>query len=225
MKAKSTLSVFVLLTSLCCEAQSNVYSLAIYSAGNSWADLCSLTLPFPPYQYRLTERSWCEDANGLTIMDIKHEKVRGNVLRRLLEVQCGTNSFSIPLDSVPPKKAKNGNDIASVKNSGDLARLIIGYATSRGGHVVTNRPTVLRTSWICQSREAQDIIVLDGDYFTEVQRFLEQTYGAPETTIRSSTPVGNGRSVTYTPQQIGVVVNLTADSTQTIVSVIGRRKP
>src|SRR5438105_2178651 len=46
LKSKSVLSILVLLISVHCEAQSNVYSLAIYSGGNSWADLCSLTFPF-----------------------------------------------------------------------------------------------------------------------------------------------------------------------------------
>jgi hypothetical protein len=66
--------------------------------------------------------------------------------------------------------------------------------------------------------------VVDGDCFTEVQRFLEQTYGAPDSTIHSSALVANARSLTYTPPQIGVVLNLTGNWKETILSIIGLRK-
>jgi hypothetical protein len=224
LKTKSILSALVLLISLCCEAQ-NVYSLSVYAGGTSSRDLCSFAFPFPPHQYKLTERSWYENANGLTIMDPGNEQARGGVLQRCLEVECGTNSFSIPLGSVPPKKIRSDRSLPGIKASGDLARSVIQCATSRGAQVTTNTLPVIQVSWVRQSPGFQDIIVVDGDYFTELQKLLEQTYGPPDTTIRSSVPVGNGRSVIYTPQQIGVVLNLTADSKQTIVSVIGRRKP
>ena len=176
-------------------------------------------------QYKITERSWREDSNGYTIMDIRHKEAEGDVLGRNLEIECGSNSFTVPLDSVPPKKVRSDVSLPGTKGSGDLAQLVVQCATSRGGHVATNTLPVIHVSWVRHSREFQDLIILEGDYFTEVQTFLEQTYGAPDTTIRSSAPIGNGRSVTYSPQQTGVVLNLTADSRQTIVSVIGRQMP
>jgi hypothetical protein len=84
---------------------------------------------------------------------------------------------------------------------------------------------VLQTNWARLSRETLDIIVVTGDHFTEIQNLLEQAYGKPDTGISSSTFIGNGSSLTYSPQQIGVVLDLTGDTRQTIVSVIGKQKP
>jgi hypothetical protein len=206
------------------QGQSNVYSLAIYATGNSWADLCSLTLPFPPYEYRLTMRSWYENANGELIIDIR-ERGRG-VPRRLLEVQCGSNSFSVPLDSGQLKRELTPNLVApGTAGSGDLAGLLIQCITNRGGHAAGIFKLAAPMNWVLHSRETQAIIVANGDHFTEFQESLKQTFGAPDDTIRSPTPVGNGRSLTYTPQQIGVMLNVAGDWTHTIVSIVGRRKP
>jgi hypothetical protein len=84
----------------------NVYSLAIYAGGTSYQELCSFDLPFPPYHYKVTQRSRYEDADGLVIVDVGHEKERGGVLCRYLDVECGTGSFTVPLDRVPPKRAR-----------------------------------------------------------------------------------------------------------------------
>jgi hypothetical protein len=219
------LSAALVVACISVQGQSNVYSLAIYSAGHSWADLCSLSLPFPPYQYKLTERSWCEDANGLTIMDIGNKKAKCGVLRRMLEVQCGSNSFSVSLDSRPLKGEGSNLGPPGTKGSGDLARLVAQCVTNRGGQVTATVQAAMPVGWVLHSREIQDLIVVDGDHFTEVQRLLEHTCGAPDSTLHSAAPVGNGRSLTYTPQQLGVLLNVTGDSRQTVVSVIGRRKP
>jgi hypothetical protein len=69
----------------------------------------------------------------------------------------------------------------------------------------------------------QDIIVISGDHFSEVQAFLQQVYGAPDPRLVRA--VGNAQSITYTPQQTGVVLNLTGDGKQTIVSVMEMQKP
>jgi hypothetical protein len=45
-------------------AQSNVYSLAIYAGGTSYQELCWLDLPFPPYHYKITQRSRYENAEA-----------------------------------------------------------------------------------------------------------------------------------------------------------------
>jgi hypothetical protein len=99
--------VFVLislLASLCCQAQ--VYSVAIFSGGTSYRELCSFDIPFPPYHYKLTERSRYEDTNGLVIIDVGHEKERGGVLCRYLDIECGPESFTVWLDREPPKRAR-----------------------------------------------------------------------------------------------------------------------
>jgi len=219
------LSAAVVAACACARGQSNVYSLAIYSAGNSWADLCSLSVPFPPYQYKLTERSWYEDANGLTIMDLDRRNERAGFLRRLLEVQCGSNSFSIPLGPGGPKRAKEDVGPAGTAGSGDLAVLVTDCVTNRGGHAMATKTLAVSLAWVFYSRESADVIVVAGDQFAGVQRLLEQTCGAADSTIRSASSVGNGRSITYGPQQIGVMLNLTADSWETIVTVVGKRKP
>ena len=170
-------------------------------------------------------RSWFEDASGLTIVDIGHKKAKGDVLRRLLEVQCASNSFSVPLDSRPSKEDRSDLSPPGTKGSSDLARLITQCVTNRGGHVTATPHPATPVSWVLHSVKNQDLIVVDGDHFTEVQGLVERTCGAPDSTIRSSTPVGNGRSLTYAPQQLGVMLNVTGDSRQTVVSVIGRGKP
>src|SRR6185369_3214848 len=120
----------------CVQGQSNVYSLAIYATGNSWADICSLNLPFPPYHYKLTLRSWYEDANGATIIDIRRrESAKGAIPRELLEVECGSNSFNVPLDSGQLNREFTPDLVApGAAGSGDLAGLLIQCVTNRGGH-------------------------------------------------------------------------------------------
>jgi hypothetical protein len=93
------------LASADCQAQS-VYSLAIYAGGESFQEICSLDLPFPLSHYRVTQRSRYEDADGLVIMDLGHEKERGGVLCRYLDVELGSASFTVPLDRPQPEKAR-----------------------------------------------------------------------------------------------------------------------
>lgn len=94
------------LASAHCQAQSNVYSLAIYVGGESFQEICSLDLPFPMFHYRVTQRSRYEDADGLVIMDLGHERERGGVLCRYLDVECGSKSFTVPLDRPQPERAR-----------------------------------------------------------------------------------------------------------------------
>jgi hypothetical protein len=225
LNKKPIVAMLALLLSWRCHAQSNVYSVAIYSGGTSYRELCSLSLPFPPNHYKLTERSWREDSNGLTIMDIQHRNAPGDVLRRTLEVEYGSETFIVPLDTVSQKKLKDRDGIPFIKGSDDISRLVTQCVTNRGGYVTTNAVPVIQANWIYQPRTNQDIIVVDGDRFTELQTVLEQAYGRPDAGINSSTSIGNSRSLTYSPGQIGVVLNLTGDSTQTIVSVMGKQKP
>jgi hypothetical protein len=158
-------------------------------------------------------------------MNIQHKNAPGDVLRRTLEVKCGSEAFIVPLDAVSQKKVKDRDGIPFIKGSGDISRLVTQCATNRGGYVTTNAAPIIQASWICQPRTNQDIIVVDGDRFTELQTFLEQAYGKPDAGIKSSAPIGNGRSLAYSPGQTGAVLILTGDSTQTIVSVIGKQKP
>ena len=74
------------------------------------------------------------------------------------------------------------------------------------------------------SREALDILVVEGDCFATIQKRLEQVFGAPDAGVHSTSPIGNGRSITYTPKQIGAALNLTGNSTHTVLSIIGKRR-
>jgi len=122
---------------------------------------------------------------------------------------------------------QSGLSVSGTKGTGDVVPLAMQCVASRGGHPSTNTLPVVQANWTQQSREIQDIILVDGDHFAEIQKVLEQAFGAPDTKLGSSTvaPVGAGRSLTYSPQQIGVVLNLTADSRQTVVSVMGKKSP
>ena len=224
---KAIVSGAVVMACTCARGQSNVYSLAIYAGGTSYADFCSLTVPFPPFHYKLTQHSWYEDANGGTIMDLKRQNAKNGTLQRLLEVECGSNSFSIALEPAGGVKHVNAHGIISgTAGSGGLGLLVTDFVTNRGGRtMVTNAPAAVPLALVVYSREAQDVIVVAGDHFIEVQKFLEQSYGASDGTIHSGSPIGNARSITYGPRQIGVMLNLTADLRETIISVVGKRKP
>jgi hypothetical protein len=100
------LSAAAVAACLGAQAQSNVYSLAIYAGGTSYQELCSFTLPFFPYRYKLTERNRYEDSSGLVIIDIGREKARGGVLHRYLDVEIGSKSFTVPLGPLAPERVK-----------------------------------------------------------------------------------------------------------------------
>jgi hypothetical protein len=87
-----------------CQAQ--VYSLAAYSGGTSYQTLCSFDIPVPPYHYKITERGRYEDKNGFTIINSGHETELGGVLCRYLDVECGSESFTVWLDREPTKAVR-----------------------------------------------------------------------------------------------------------------------
>lgn len=221
LKNKCALSILLLLMSLHCEGQ--VYSVGVYSGGTSYYTLCSIDFSFPPYKYKLTEVSWLEDARGFTIMDVGRKAARGDVLRESLRVESGSEKFTVPLDSASSKRRSDGDDVPVTRGSGDFAQVVTQCATNRGGRLITNALPVLQAGWVRQSRPFQDIIVVDGDHFAEVQSALEQTCGKPDPGISGSD--ANARWVTYTPDQIGVLLNLTGTRWRTIVSVVEKPKP
>lgn len=211
-----------------CLAQSNIYSLSIYSGGTSYTELCSSALPFSTNKYKLTLVSWVEDANGFTVMDINHKRVATDVPRRFLEVECSSECFWFDLDFAPSKRAGltlgNCTKVTAKRNSGDIIQAVKECVISRGGFATNSSPLVSRSDWICVSREALDVIVLEGGRFETIRRLLEQVLGAPNADVRSSSPIGNGRSLTYSLNQNGAVLNLTGSSTHTILSVLGNRR-
>jgi hypothetical protein len=123
-------------------------------------------------------------------------------------------------------KQSGGLSLSGASGSGDLVPPVMQCVTKRGGFALTNTLPVVNATWTHQSRDLQDIFLTPTDHFDEIQKVLEQAYGAPDPNRGSSAvaPVGNGRALTYSPQQCGVVLNLTAASQQTVVSVMGRQK-
>jgi len=212
-KYTSVILVLLLLSLPRCHAQ--VYAQAIYSAGHSYWSLSSTTLPFAPYKYSMTKITWVENTNGDEIWDPAHQADPGNVVKRSLKVECGSETFTLLLDSIASQ---------SLKGSGDLAQLLTQCVTNRGGRVATNALPVIQSKWMWQSHSIGDNIVIDGDHFTEIQKLLERAYGKPEAGIISTDLNVNGQSLTYTPAQIGVTLNLTFGADLTIVSVIGKQK-
>jgi hypothetical protein len=95
----------VLLMSPSCFAQSNVYSVTIYSAGTSYRDICCIDFPFFPYHYKITERQRYEDANGRIIIDVGRGKARGGILHRYLDFEIGSERFTVLIEPLPPKSA------------------------------------------------------------------------------------------------------------------------
>jgi hypothetical protein len=210
----------------CITSQAGVYSQGIYSFGTTYFNVSSTTLPFAPYQYNMTEISWREDEKGFTIIDIGRKAAPGDISRRCLEVESGSQDFFLPLDSGPVRGFKSRDDPPIVKGSGDFAPVVTQCLTNHGGRATTNALPLVQASWICGSRTNEDIFILEGDRFVEIQNLLEQACGKPDGTIHSSAPAGgNCCSINYTPAQVGVFLNLTrALDDATIVSIIGIQK-
>jgi len=102
---KKSISVILTLLLSWVLSRAQVYSVAVYAGGTSYRHLCSFSIPFFPY-HELTERSWYEDINGLTIIDVRHEKAPGDIFRRVLDVNCASESFTVPLEPLPAKHAE-----------------------------------------------------------------------------------------------------------------------
>ena len=221
VRNSNVISVLLILIAAHCDAQ--VYSAGIYSGGTLYNELSSTGLPFPPNKFKLTLVSWRADSRGLTIMDVYHKTAPGDVSRRLLEVACGSETFQISLDYVPSNRVTLVEEPLTVRGSGNLALSVMQCVTNRSGRLSTNSLPAFQANWIRQSRPKLDVFVLDGDHFQDIHKFLEQAYGKTDAEMNSSGI--NGRSITYTPAQIGVVLNLTAGLGVTIVSVIENQKP
>lgn len=220
MNIKSpSLAILALLFALHGWAQSNIFSVSVYASGTSWTELCSLALPFPPHNYKLTEESSYEDAYGYTIMDYGHEREQGGVLRRVIRIESGSDLFGVSVDAVPSKSVSDPG-LPGVRETNDLVQLVVSCVAKRGGHAITNELSAIQAETVCLSRPNQDVFVVRGDRFSELQRLFEQLFGAADPTIHSSSPVGNGRSLVYTPTQTGVFLIITGNPNLTILSIM-----
>ena len=96
---------------------------------------------------------------------------------------------------------QSGLSLSGTRGSGDLVPLAMQCMASRGGHAFTNALPVVKANWTLQSRDIQDIILVDGDHFAELQKALEQAFGTPDTKLGSSivAPVGAGQFIDLQP--------------------------
>jgi hypothetical protein len=204
------------------QVHSQVYAQGVYSSGTTDYGVCSTVLPFAPYRYELTEISWREDTNGFLIMDIGRKPESGDISRRCLEVQSGSESFFMPMDSAHLK-----TPFTSIIGSGDLASVLTQCTANRGGRKTTHALPMLQSSWICGSRTNEEIFIFKDDHFVKIQNLLERAYGKSDGSIFSTNDAGGDCcSLNYAPAQIGVFLNLTRTwDDATIVSIIGNQKP
>lgn len=232
MVAIGIFSASVLAAQMTCQAQirSQVYSVGIFSSGTTYYDVCSTSLPFPPFKYNFTELSWFETSNGDYICGIP-KNVSGCVSRRCLEVASGTDDFFLPLDSGPARTpfVSEGDPpraptiVPIVKGSGDFARILTQCAMNRGSRTPTNALPALQAGWSYGIRTNEDIFIFQGDPYARIQDLLEHAFGKPDASIRSTESAGGDTcSIYYSPGQIGVFLSLarTWDDV-TIVSIVG----
>jgi len=100
--------------------------------------------------------------------------------------------------------------------SGDLALFVTQCVTNRGGRTSSSDLSAVQAQWTHQTRLNEDIILVTGDRFSEIETFLKQAYGAPDLA-----PRGSYQSRTYSPQQIGVTLNLSGNSKRTFIFILG----
>jgi len=79
------------------QAQSNVYCLGIYATGTTYYNCGSFAFPFPPYHFKLSGRTWSIDSRGFIIMDLGRKSEPSDMLHQVLEVECGSESFTLPI--------------------------------------------------------------------------------------------------------------------------------
>lgn len=227
MKRNTLLTFGILPASLlaaCVTCHAGVYAQGGYAGGTTYYDLCSTTLPFPPYHFEIEESCWREDANGYcTSFDPRPQP--GDISRRNLQLKYGSQTTNWRLESGPPRRHEYDNEQPLTKDKGDLSVTLTWCVAALGGRANTNAMPLLSASWLQHSGTNEDIIFLEDDQFAAIQNVLEQAYGKPDPAVISSNPAGGkGQSINYTPAQIGVLLNLTVawDST-TIVTIIRKQ--
>src|SRR5262249_32799194 len=110
-----------------------------------------------------------------------------------------------------------GVSVTGTECSGDLGSFLVQCITNRGGRASPSGLPAVRARWTHQFRSNQDIILVPGDCYSQVQSFLRQAYGDPDSGKVS------GQHRWYGPKQIGVALNLTEDSKkQTIICILGQ---
>ena len=88
------------------QAQSNGYGQSsgqsTFRDGTRYTDYGLFEFPFRPYRIKFSGRAWFQDQGERIIIAPGHERERGGILHRLLEVDCGRQSIAIPLEPGPP---------------------------------------------------------------------------------------------------------------------------
>jgi hypothetical protein len=116
---------------------------------------------------------------------------------------------------------QSGYTFPSSKTSGNLVPFVMRCATARGADATTNILPVIHGEWTYMWQEKFDTIAMAGDHFSEIQKFLEQAYGVPDTHLgsKAAAPMREGRFLGYSPQQIGAGLGLWAGKESTFVTV------
>ena len=118
---------------------------------------------------------------------------------------------------------------SGAKMSGDLVPFVLKCAATRGASPTTNSVVTLQAEWTHQGSPLEDIIAVSGDHFDEVQAFLKQAFGEPDRALGSIPVSSVGGSSTrqgvYSGRQIGVGLNFSGDSKNTVICIIGAPKP
>ncbi len=83
------------------QAQSNVYAVGIHSGGTTYWQYFSSDSPVPPKHLKFSGRWWYEDGHGLHIINTGHEIEMGGILHRSLDIECGSESFTVLLEPGP----------------------------------------------------------------------------------------------------------------------------
>jgi hypothetical protein len=100
--------------------------------------------------------------------------------------------------------------------SGDLALFVTQCVTNRGGRASSGGLIAVQAHWTHQARLNEDIILITGDHFSEIETFLSQAYGAADFARGGSCQLR-----TYSPQQMGVTLNLSGNAKRTFISILG----
>ena len=105
--------------------------------------------------------------------------------------------------------------------SGNLCSFVAQCITNRRGYPVSTNVSAVQLQWSYCFRPHEDIIHLSGDHFSQIQSFLRQAYGDPDTNSGiAPIPPGSKPAIRYLPSQIGgVLLSLSGGDNRTDILI------
>jgi hypothetical protein len=98
---KAIFAVLLLATSLSCQAQSNLYSVSVYSGGVYYEHNWLINLPpygfGPANRLGLSQYSLWKNSNGLVIINAGHEKAEGGKHYTYTDIVVGAHRLTLPI--------------------------------------------------------------------------------------------------------------------------------